>query len=73
VLPEFVVAARKVAAGAVVHKAADEQIQPAVVIEVEPYGAGAPVILENLGAQAGLLADVCEGFVAIVAVENRRP
>ena len=40
---EFVVAAGEVARRAVVDEAADEQIEPAVVVEIEPDGAGGPV------------------------------
>ena len=69
-LAQFVVAAGEVAVGAVVHKTADEEIEAAVVIEIEPDGAGGPVVLEDFGAQAGLLADIGEGAVAVVVVEN---
>ena len=68
---QFVVAAGEVAVGAVVHEAADEEIEPAVVVEIEPDGAGGPVAFEDLGAEAGLFADIGEGAVAVVVIENR--
>ena len=69
-LAELVVAAGEMAAVAVIDETADEQIEPAVVVEIEPDGAGGPVILENFGAQPGVLAHVGEGAVAVVAVED---
>ena len=68
---QFVIAAGEVAVGAVVHEAADEEIEAAVVIEVEPDRAGGPVAFEDFGAEAGLLADIGEGAVAVVVVEDR--
>src|SRR5205814_4376179 len=70
---QLVVAAGKVAARAVVHKAAHKKIEPSVVIVVEPNRAGSPVALENLCAQPGFLADVGKGAVPIVAIKNGPP
>src|ERR1043166_1632816 len=58
-------------AGSVIHEAADEKIEPAVVIEVEPDRARGPVPLKDFGAQASLFADIGERAVAVVVIKNR--
>src|SRR5207248_1596010 len=57
---EFVVATGEMAVLSVIHKAANEKVQPAVVVEVEPDRARRPVPLEHLRAQPRLLADIGE-------------
>ena len=49
-----------------IDEAADEEIEAAVVVVIEPDGAGGPAGSGN----AGFFGDVGEGAVAIVAIEN---
>src|SRR3954468_24715422 len=52
--------------GSVIDEAAEEEIELAIVIVIEPYGAGGP----TRGEEAGLAGDVGEGAVAVIAVED---
>src|SRR5215469_4581985 len=65
-LAELVVAAGVALAGAVVDETADEEIELAVVIVVEPDCAGG----ETRRLETGLFGDVGESAVAVVAIEN---
>ena len=67
-LAELVVAAEHVVLQVELDKRAEEQVEAAVVVVVEPHGAGGPV---RRLVQAGLLRDVGKGPVAVVAIENR--
>ena len=50
--------------------AEDDQVEPAVVVEVDPGGGGGPVHARGgVAAGAGLLCDVGEGPVAVVVVQ----
>jgi hypothetical protein len=66
VAPQLVVAAGDVLAAAVLHEAAHEEVQLAVVVVVEPDGAGAPA----RSGHACLLRDVRERPVTVVAIEG---
>jgi hypothetical protein len=68
---QLVVAAREVLLRSVIDETACEQVQPPVVVIIEPDGAGGPVALERLGAQTGFLAHVGERAVAVIAIQNR--
>src|SRR2546426_8309616 len=61
---QLVVAAGELAR--VIHKAADKQVQPTVVIVVKPYRARSPA----RQSQSGLIGHVGERSVAVVVVQN---
>src|ERR1700730_10802979 len=48
------------------HKLADEQIEPAIVVVIEPDSAGRP----SWSGDTGFLRYVCEGTVAVVVVQD---
>ena len=68
-LTELVVAAEDVAGERKLHEAAQEQIELAVVVVVEPHRARRP----SWRRQAGLVGDVREGAVAVVAIQRAAP
>src|SRR5688572_8153748 len=65
---ELVVAAENVPVKSVVHETAKKQIQPTVVVVVEPDGAGRPT--PSLDARFG--AYVSEGPVSVVTIQDGR-
>src|SRR5262249_10452504 len=68
ILPlEFVVAATHTGGNVVVDETADEQVEQAVVVVIEPDGAGGPVRED----QPGLFGDVAEGAVSVVVIQSR--
>ena len=49
-----------------IHEVADEQVEPAIVVVVEPDSAGSP----SGSGDAGLLGHIGESAVAVVVIEN---
>src|SRR5262249_39268426 len=61
-----VVAAGELLLGTVVHEAADEEVEAAIVVVVEPRSAGGPA----WSREAGFFSDIRESAVLIVLVED---
>src|SRR5579864_8578008 len=55
----------------IIDKAAGEQIEPTVVVEIEPDCASGPMPVEDRCSQTGFVADVGKGAIAVVVIQNR--